>query len=32
MDVTAELRYRRILDRALDLDQMNYSLALAYLM
>jgi opacity protein-like surface antigen len=32
MDVVGELRYRRVLDRTLDLDQMNYSLALAYTM
>lgn len=32
MDVVAELRYRRILDRTLDLDQMNYTVALAYMM
>jgi hypothetical protein len=32
MDVMAELRYRRVLDRTLDLDQMNYSVALAYMM
>jgi opacity protein-like surface antigen len=32
MDLVAELKYRRVLDRTLDLDQMNYSLALAYTM
>lgn len=33
MNVVGELRYRRILDRAMnDLDQMNYSLALTYTM
>lgn len=33
MNVVGELRYRRILDRAMDdLDQMNYSLALTYMM
>jgi opacity protein-like surface antigen len=32
MNVVAELRYRRVLDRTLDLDQMNYTVALAYMM
>lgn len=32
MDLVGELKYRRVLDRTLDLDQMNYSLALAYMM
>ncbi len=32
MDLIAELRYRRILDRSVDLDQTNYSVALSYVM
>ncbi|WP_176736737.1 outer membrane beta-barrel protein [Oligoflexus tunisiensis] len=32
MDMLAEVRYRRILDRTVDLDQMNYSVALSYVM
>jgi opacity protein-like surface antigen len=32
MDMLAEVRYRRILDRTVDLDQVNYSVALSYVM
>ncbi len=32
MDLVAEAKYRRILDRTVDLDQMNYSVALAYML
>jgi hypothetical protein len=32
MDMLAEVRYRRILDRNVDLDQINYSVALSYVM
>jgi opacity protein-like surface antigen len=32
MDMVAEVRYRRILDRTVDLDQVNYSVALSYVM
>jgi hypothetical protein len=32
MDLLAEVRYRRILDRTVDLDQVNYSLALSYVL
>ncbi|MDQ3233359.1 MAG: porin family protein [Pseudobdellovibrionaceae bacterium] len=32
MDMLAEVRYRRILDRTVDLDQVNYSVALSYVL
>ena len=32
MELLAEVRYRRILDRSVDIDQTNYSVALSYLM
>jgi len=32
MDLVAEARYRRIIDRTVDLDQMNYSVALSYVL
>jgi hypothetical protein len=32
VDLLGEVRYRRILDRTIDLDQMNYTVALAYSM
>jgi opacity protein-like surface antigen len=32
MDMLAEVRYRRILDRTVDLDQLNYSVALSYVL
>lgn len=32
IDMVAEVRYRRILDRAVDLDQINYSVALTYIL
>jgi hypothetical protein len=32
MDMLAEVRYRRILDRTVDLDQVNYSIALSYVL
>jgi hypothetical protein len=32
MDMVAEVRYRRILDRTVDLDQVNYSVALSYVL